>query len=100
MRSKPTRSARSVKAHYFVAAVIPALIVTLGITGFVWAQKEVTVVVDGQTSHVRTQATDVAGLLRQSDITWRESDVVSPAADTALYGGITVVVRHATPFLQ
>jgi len=97
MRSKPTRSARSVKAHYLVAAVIPVLIVTLSITGFVWAQKEVTVVVDGQTSHVRTQATDVAGLLHQSEIVWRQGDVVSPASGTPVSSGMTVVVRHATP---
>lgn len=97
MRSKPTRSARSVRTHYFIAALVPALVVTLSISGFVWAQKEVTVVVDGQASHVRTTASDVAGLLHQSDVTWREDDVISPAEGTPLATGMTVVVRHAVP---
>lgn len=97
MRSKPIRSARFVRTHYFIAALIPAIIVTLSISGFVWAQSEVTVVVDGQTSHVKTQAADVAGLLKQAEITWRESDVVSPAPETPVAGGMTVVVRHAVP---
>jgi uncharacterized protein YabE (DUF348 family)/3D (Asp-Asp-Asp) domain-containing protein len=97
MRSKPSRSARSLKTQYLFAAAIPALIVTLSITGFVWAQKQVTVVADGQTSRFKTQATDVASLLNQADIVLGAGDVVTPAVSSPVSGGMTVLVRHATP---
>lgn len=97
MRSKPTRSARSVKTQQFIAALIPAVIVVLSITGFVWANKQVTIVVDGRASHVKSQAADVAGLLAQADIVVGSGDVVSPSSDAALSSGMTVVVRHAVP---
>lgn len=97
MRSKPSRSARSVRTQYLVAAAIPTLIVTLSITGFVWAQKQVAVVVDGQTSRMRTQATSVAGLLRQAGVPLGAGDVVTPVASSPVSSGMTVIVRHATP---
>lgn len=97
MRSRPSRSARSVRTQQLIAAVIPTLIVTLSITGFVWAQKQVAVVVDGQTSSVKTQATDVGGLLKQSEITLGAGDVVTPVVASPVTGGMTVIVRHATP---
>jgi len=97
MRSRPTRSARSVKTQQFIAAIIPAVIVVLSITGFVWANKQVTIVVDGRASHVKSQAADVAGLLAQADIAVGSGDVVSPSADAALSSGMTVVVRHSVP---
>jgi len=85
------------KTHQLIAAIIPAVIVVLSITGFVWANKQVTIVVDGRASHVRSQAADVAGLLSQADVAVASGDVVSPSADTALSTGMTVVVRHAIP---
>ena len=85
------------KTHQFIAALIPAVIVVLSITGFVWANKQVTIVVDGATSHVKSQAADVAGLLRQADVDVDPGDVVSPSADAVLSSGMTVVVRHAVP---
>ncbi len=99
MRSQPSRSARSVKTQYFIAAVIPALIVVLSISGFVWAQKQVTVVVDGRISHVSTQATSVARLLDQADVALGAGDIVIPPGDAVVSGGMTVVVRHATPVI-
>ena len=95
MRSKPTSSARSVRTHYTVAAVIPALIVVASISGFVWAQKQATLVVDGRPATIRTQVADVAALLAQAGVTVREGDVVSPAASTTLSRDIVVTVRHA-----
>jgi len=95
MRSRPSRSARSRRTHYFIAALIPALIVTLSITGFVWAQKQVTVVVDGRSSYMKTQASDVAGLLTQASINVGAGDVVTPAGDSQVADGMTIIVRHA-----
>ena len=85
------------RAQYIVAAIIPALIVILSITGFVWAQKRVTIVVDGRSAVVDTQASDVAGLLKQLEIGTVDGDIVSPSRDQRIAVGMTVVVRHAIP---
>ena len=97
MRTKPTRSARSLRAQTILAAIIPAAILTLSITGFVWAQKQVTVVVDGSSLQIDSQAADVAGLLSQAGVTVGSGDLVFPSRDTRLAEGMNVVVRHATP---
>ena len=97
MRSLPARSARFFRTQYIVAAIIPAVILSLSITGFVWAQKNVTVVVDGRVSHLNTQANDVAGVLRQARISISDGDVLSPKADAEVTDGMTVVVRNAIP---
>lgn len=97
MRVRPTRSARSQKAHHLIAALVPALIVTLSITGFVWAQKEVTVVVDGRTLHMKTQAASIAGLLEEAGIAVDAADLVTPSLDSPLDSTTTVLVRHSVP---
>jgi uncharacterized protein YabE (DUF348 family)/3D (Asp-Asp-Asp) domain-containing protein len=84
-----------VKTHYLVAAVIPAAIVVASITGFVWAQKQATVVVDGRSVAVTSQASDVAGLLSQAGVIVHAGDVVIPASTTPLTSDLTVIVRHA-----
>ncbi len=97
MRSQPTRSARSFRTKYIIAAIIPAVLLSLSVTGFVWAQKQVTVVVDGRASHLNTQAKDVAGVLRQARVGLSKGDVLTPRADIEVTDGMTVVVRHAIP---
>ncbi len=97
MRSRPIRPARSFRTQYIAVAFVPALIVTLSITGFVWAQKQVTVVVDGAPQHVKTQAADVAGLLEGARVDVGEGDVVTPPQDAEITDGMTVVVRHSVP---
>ena len=95
MEPQPTGSARFLKPHYIIAALIPVIVILLSVTGFVWAQKGVTVVVDGESRYMKTQATTVAELLDQGDIYLADGDVVAPALDTELGDGVTVVVRHA-----
>jgi uncharacterized protein YabE (DUF348 family) len=97
MRSRPTRSARSFRTNTIIAAIIPAVLVLLSVTGFVWAQKQVTVVIDGRASRMNTQATDVAGVLRQAHVSLSQGDVLTPRADAEVTDGMTVVVRHAIP---
>ncbi|HSK46872.1 MAG TPA: 3D domain-containing protein [Coriobacteriia bacterium] len=99
MGFRPRRPARHSKTQHLVAALVPALIVVLSITGFVWAQKQVTVVVDGVPRHVRTHAEDVAELLDDEGLTTQASDVVNPAPDAEVKAGMTVVVRHAVPVI-
>jgi uncharacterized protein YabE (DUF348 family)/3D (Asp-Asp-Asp) domain-containing protein len=63
----------------------------------VWAQKQVTVVVDGAAFRVKTQATDVAGLLKQADVEFGQGDVITPVVSSTVSSGMTVLVRHAVP---
>lgn len=97
MRLGPSKSARHSKTQHIIAAFVPALIVVLSITGFVWAQQRVTVVVDGSSRVIETQASEVGDALAQAGIVVGEDDLVSPAEDTPVTGGMTIVVRHATP---
>ncbi len=97
MRFWPTRSARSWKLQYLIAAIVPALIVTLSITGFVWAQKEVTVVVDGRSLSIKTHADSVAAALAEAGVSVDRDDVVDPPVGTSLAGCETIVVRHSVP---
>lgn len=95
--SKPARPARLLKTHYIIPAIIAALVIPLVVSGFVWAKKGVTVVVDGKTAYYKTQAVTVGGLLSEADIAVHRGDVVSPAQDQPLEDASTVVVRHAVP---
>lgn len=97
MRVRPIRSARRSRTQLVVAAIIPALIVTLSISGFVWAQKRVTVVIDGKSAQVKSQATTVGDLLSESSVRYSRGDVVSPGLDSDVTSGMTIVVRHAIP---
>lgn len=97
MGARPVRPTRHAKTQHLVAAFVPALIVVLSITGFVWAQREVTVVVDGMPRHVRTQAATVGELLAEENIAVDADDVVNPSPESDLDRGTTVLVRHSVP---
>ncbi len=97
MEERPAGPARSLKASHIVALIVPVLIILLSITGFVWAQKGVSVVVDGQPIYVKTQASTVAEVLDQADVPVEQGDVVTPELDAHVTDGSTVVVRHAVP---
>ncbi|MFA5844615.1 MAG: 3D domain-containing protein [Coriobacteriia bacterium] len=93
----PGGPARFQKTHYAIAAAFVVAVAILCITGFVWANKGVTLVVDGRAAYHKTQASDVAGLLSQTGVRAREGDIVSPVPATRLRDGMKVVVRHAVP---
>ncbi|MDP2182180.1 MAG: 3D domain-containing protein [Actinomycetota bacterium] len=97
MGERPASPARFLKPHYIAAALIPVIIVLLSVTGFVWAHKGITLVVDGDSRYIKTQAEDVAGLLDEADVVIGEGDVVTPAGDASLQDGMSVVVCHAVP---
>jgi len=92
---KPVRPARRHKTHYIIPVIVAALIVPLVVSGFVWAKKGVTVVVDGRTAYYKTQADTVGELIDEADIVVHRGDVVSPSEDQPLVDASTVVVRHA-----
>jgi uncharacterized protein YabE (DUF348 family)/3D (Asp-Asp-Asp) domain-containing protein len=93
----PAGPARFLKTRYIVAALVAAFIALASITGFVWAEKNVTLVIDGESKTVATESSDVASLLREADVDVRQGDLVSPDASTSLVDGTVVVVRHAVP---
>lgn len=97
MDAKPKHSARHFRTQYIIAAFVPALIVVLSITGFVSAQKPVTVVVDGRAVQLKTQAHDVESLLAEAGITVDSGDIVVPSRGSRVRPGTEVIVRHAVP---
>ncbi len=97
MERRPTRPARLQRTQHLFAATIPAVVVVLSITGFVWAQRSVTIVADGETARVATRATEVSGVLADAGIDVGAHDLVTPRPDAALRDGDTIVVRRAVP---
>lgn len=91
----PTRSAQPWKTQHTVAAIVPALIVLASISGFVWAQKSVTVVVDGRAMHASTQSVTVGQVLAEEGVATHPGDLVSPPATERVSDGEVIVVRHA-----
>lgn len=73
------------------------LLVALGVTGYAWAQKKVTLTVDGKTLPVKTFQMDVAGLLRQAGVKLGPEDTVVPGIRTRLREGMQVKVIRALP---
>jgi uncharacterized protein YabE (DUF348 family) len=59
--------------------------------------KDVTLVLDGRTSTVQADASDVRGLLADEGILVSPRDVVAPGLDSPLRAGQDVVVRFARP---
>ncbi|MDF1542259.1 MAG: 3D domain-containing protein [Anaerosomatales bacterium] len=99
MQNPPVRPARFLRHRHLIAALVAVLIVVFSVTGFVWAQKGITLVVDGDSRYVKTQADTVGTLLEQADVVVGAADIVTPSADTPVADGMTVVVRHAVPVM-
>lgn len=94
---KPARPARHLKTPHIVVFVVAVLAVALTISGFVWAKKGVTVVVDGQSAYHTTEAATVSEVLEEIDIVLAEGDVVSPLPQSPVVDGTEIVVRQAVP---
>jgi uncharacterized protein YabE (DUF348 family) len=73
------------------------LVVVLGlaVTGYAWARKEVTLVVDGKTAPVTTFKMTVRGLLDQEQVRLGPKDLVQPVADTKLRDKMQIEVIRA-----
>jgi uncharacterized protein YabE (DUF348 family) len=57
----------------------------------------VTVVVDGESLPIETQASTVAEALVGAGVELDDDDLVSPARDAEVISGMTIVVRHSVP---
>ena len=96
MRS-PAGPARFLRTQHLAATVVVALIAVAFITGFAWADKHVTLIVDNASSIVTTQKSSVSSLLASAGVAVQPGDLVSPSASAGLADGGVVVVRHAVP---
>jgi uncharacterized protein YabE (DUF348 family) len=94
---KPEHPARHLKTPHIVAVAAALLAVSLTVSGFLWAKKGVTVVVDGQPAYHMTEAKTVSEVLDEVDITLADGDVVSPLLETTIEDGSEIVVRQAVP---
>jgi hypothetical protein len=85
--------------RHFIAASVVLVLASASITGFVWAKKSATMIVDGKRSTMDTQAVDVAGVLAQARVVYDEDDLVTPAPTTRIADDTVIVVRHAIPVI-
>ncbi len=72
---KPATPAHHLKTPYIALILIAAIVVPLTASGFVWAKKGVTVVIDGETAYYKTGADTVADVLDEARIELGEHDV-------------------------
>jgi 3D (Asp-Asp-Asp) domain-containing protein len=93
----PARPARFLKTGYTVALLVAAVVALAGLSGFAWAEKNVTLLVDGQSQSVTTKTADVASLLAEAGVAVNRGDLVSPDPSATLADGDVILVRHAVP---
>lgn len=93
----PVGPARFLKTQHVIVVFVVATLGLSSFTGFAWASKSVTLVVDGSSKSVSTTSSDVASLLSEAGVTVGSGDLVSPVTSTFLDDGAVVVVRHEVP---
>lgn len=74
-----------------------ALLLVLGVAGYVRSDHQVLLTVDGAARAVSSHADNVGALLADEGLETGWRDVVAPAPDTELVDGMHVVVRFARP---
>ena len=94
---KPGKPALPLSTPYLVLLVVTALVVAAVASGFVWAKKGVTVVVNGQSAYHTTEADTVSVVLTEMGIRLDDGDIVSPLPSTRIADGAEIVVRQAVP---
>ena len=92
---KAKKKAFSKKVKILTAAVV--LCASLAFPAFTWAQKDVTLVVDGKKIVTKTFASNVQSLINQQKIKLNEKDRVIPQPDTGLKDGLQVTITRALP---
>ena len=66
-----------------------------GLLGYAWAEKKVTLVVDGREMQVQTYSRTVVDLLKSQGVTFSPADQIEPALTAPLQENMRVVVNHA-----
>lgn len=78
--------------------VLPlALALMLALSGFVWSQTDVKLIVDDQCSYVKSRAASVGELLKENGVKVTANDLVEPGLSTIVRDGLTVRVKHSVP---
>jgi uncharacterized protein YabE (DUF348 family)/3D (Asp-Asp-Asp) domain-containing protein len=90
----PVGPARFLKARHYIAAIFAAVLGLSLVTGFVWAPKSVTLVVDGSSRTVMTGRPDVASVLSEAGVSVSARDLVSPVPSDPIDDGSVIIVRH------
>lgn len=78
-----------------------ALLLIIALSGFVWAQNDVKLIVDDQCLFVKTQTTSVGELLKENGVKVTAKDLVSPDLSAKVREGMTIIIKHSIPvFVQ
>jgi uncharacterized protein YabE (DUF348 family) len=93
----PVIPARFLKTHHVAIVAVALLAVALIASGFLWAKKGVTVVVDGEAAYYTTEAETVSQVLDEIDVELEQGDVVSPMPEELVDDGTHIIVRQAVP---
>lgn len=93
----PVRPARLLKNHHVAVVLLAVVVAASTSVALAWAEKGVTVVVDGKVAYHKTDADTVADVLREVDIDLRDGDLVSPLPEQPVADGAEIVVRQAVP---
>jgi uncharacterized protein YabE (DUF348 family) len=83
---------RTVK--YGVAAVVAALVLSVGAIAWAGADKAITVSVDGQARHLHTTASNVGGALADAGYKVAPHDIVAPSVTAKVHNGSTIVLER------
>ncbi|AIG63875.1 Resuscitation-promoting factor Rpf2 [Corynebacterium atypicum] len=88
-------SSQSIPLRVATGGVVASL--ALGGVAVAAAQKNVTIDFNGEAVELTSMSSDVAGALKQADITVGDADLVYPAPSQKLTSGETITVRTAKP---
>lgn len=96
MKARFLQCVRGLKLKMLITGFL-ALVIVLGMAGFVWAQNDVTLTVDGHTNHLLSHTESVRGLLEENAVKIAAADAVKPNLNTKLKDGMHIIVVHAIP---
>ncbi|MEW6172518.1 MAG: ubiquitin-like domain-containing protein [Bacillota bacterium] len=99
-RSEEALAPRETPRRFRLAVTLTVLLVVLaclGVGGYAWAKKEVTLTADGRIMPVTTFQFTVGGLLQSEQVRLGPKDLVVPGAETRLRNGMEIKVVRALP---
>lgn len=91
--------ARRKRRLLLYSIICACVIISLGLTTYAWARKDISLTVDGQTVKVATFTKDVGQMLSEQGITLAPKDKVSYELATPLKDGMVIEIVKAFPVL-
>ncbi|MDS1029722.1 3D domain-containing protein [Bacillota bacterium LX-D] len=89
--------ARHKQQIIIVSILALVVLVLLGLTGYTWARKDITITVDGKAEQVSTFKKQVGEVLKEKRIALNPKDSISYELETALQDGMVVAIERAFP---